>query len=323
MRQRYPRNESVHTDDRHDETCHPDLASASRSGVAPAFISRLHLVTGASPDKKKKYKGLKALFVTDFGTGEVEILKNGTYASDGTISDGLDGPDGDWIDSKGNFYVANYAGPNIQEYKPKGSSPSFTYSASITDAVGVSTDSEGNVYEADYNDGGEGYVNEYKQGSNTVAATCSPGGSVEGVAIDKSGDVFVDFNNPNTGHANIVEYKGGLSGCNGTTLGVTLGFAGGLVLDSKNDIVVCDQTGPSVDVIAPPYSSVTRTLGSGYSDPFHVTLSAKNKLAFVAVNGAAVVDVIDYSTGSITQTLNSANGLSDPASAVDGPNDIQ
>jgi hypothetical protein len=298
------------------------FSAAERSGVAPKFLSMLHFGK-ASPGSVSpaRYRGLKALYVSDAGTGAVEILKNGTWASLGSISTGLGGPDGDFLDKKGNFYVANYSGVTIQEYKPHGTSPSFTYSSGMTDPVGVDVDTHGNVYEADYSSGGSGFVNEYAQGSNTVLHTCSPGGAVEGVAVDLAGDVFVDYNTPSSG-AKITEYKGGLSGCKATVLGVTLGFAGGMVLDAHSNLIVCDQTAPAVDVIDPPYSSVTGTLGSGYSDPFHVTINKANALAFVADAAAANVQVLKYPSGTNVITLGSAQGLSDPFSAVDGPNAV-
>ena len=46
-------------------------------------------------------------------------------------------------------------------------------------------------------------------------------------------------------------------------LGVTLDYAGGLTTDKNDKLIVCDMNKPAVDVIAPPYTHVTRTLGSG------------------------------------------------------------
>jgi DNA-binding beta-propeller fold protein YncE len=297
-----------------------DLA---RTGVSPKYFAMLRLGLSPTPARKhrKKYKGERDLYVSDFGTGGVVVLKNKTYTEVGTITDGVDGPDGDSIDAKGNFYQSNYAGDSITEYAPGGTSPTTTYNASMIDPIGVGVDKKGNVYETDYDDGeGSGFVNEYAQGSNTVTETCSPGGSVEGVAVDKSGDVFAYYNG--TSGAKITEYKGGLKGCTGTVLSPTFEFAGGMAIDKNGDLIVCDQDADEVEVIDPPYTSVTKVLESG-DLPFHVAINEDNKLVFVASDSDADVQVIDYATGTVVDTLSSGeDGLSDPAAAVDGPNAV-
>lgn len=289
---------------------------SARAGVAP-FLNRLRFARAADA-RPAKYPGLKDLYVSDFRTGVVEVLKNGSYILKKKIRKGLNEPDGDTLDNVGNLYVANYAGIDITEYAPGASSPSFTYNAGMVNPVGVSVDRQGDVYEADYS--GES-VREYKQATNAVLYSCAPGGAVQGVTVDKAGDVFADFSMGSSA-ASIAEYKGGLNGCHATILGVTLASAGGMAIDKNNNLIVCDQMGPTVDVIAPPYTRVTRTLGSGFADPYDVTLNRKNTLAFVPDAYYAEVFVIDYATGAITKTLGSGNGISHPLSAVDGPNAV-
>jgi hypothetical protein len=291
----------------------PALSELARSGVAPALLSHLRL--DPTPFKVKaqriKYKGLRDVYVSDIGNDDVVLLKDQSYADVGTLTNGIYGPDGAFIDKKGNFYVTNFEDVNLVEYTPHGSKPKFTYNAGMTDPVDVTVDGRGNVYEADYLGG---FVAEYPQKSNTQLYQCSPG-AVEGVAVDQSGDVFVDFG------SSIVEYVGGLSGCTATPLGVTLESAGGIAIDRHDDLLVCDQLGQAVDVIAPPYTSVTRVLQSGYS-PFHVTINKDNHLAFVASIDEAAVYVVDYATGGTLATLEGkAYGLAEPVSAVSGPND--
>lgn len=294
-------------------------ANLARTGIAAKFFPLLRF--GHAP---KGTGGPRHLWVSDGGASDVAIYDNHTFTETGTItySDGIGSVDGVFFDKSGNFYVAEYANSAILEYNHHSlTAPSFTYSTGMTNPVNVAVDKAGNVYEADY---GGAFVNEYAQGSNTVSATCSPGGDVEGVAIDKSGDVFVDFLNPSTLAGEIVEYTGGLSGCSGTLLGVsnTIGFVGGMAIDKMGNLVVCDQTNAVVDIIAPPYTSVTGTLGSGYGSPFHVTISRTNKLAYVGDDVSAVVDVLDYPSGTLVQQLGSANGLVDPYAAVDGSNAV-
>jgi hypothetical protein len=286
------------------------------TGVAPRFWAKIRIdslhakpATGTPPGD---------LAVSDFGTGAVEVL-NSSYAVEQTITSGLNGPDGDWYDAKEHLYVANYAGINVTEYNHDSTAVAFTYSSGLSDPVNVRTGAGGNVYVADYNSGSAGSVFEYAQHSNTVLTSCNTGLANEGIAIDGAGDVFVDGNNPNTGTGNIVEYKGGLSGCHGTTLTPTLAFAGGMTIDKNGTLIVNDQLGPTVDLIKSPYGSISGTCGSGYADPFHVGLNHKQNLLFVADVSNANVQVLNYPACSLNTTLGSGNGLSDPAGVAAPP----
>jgi hypothetical protein len=291
-------------------------SSLSRSGLANVQAIR-RPPAGARPSAHQRKLGPKYLYVSDLGANAVEIFANAGFTNAGNITESIDGPDGSWVDKNGNLYVANYKGVNISEYAPGASTPTFTYASGMSDPVNVTTDAQGNVYEADY---AGNYVNEYNQDTDAVVATCSLGGAVEGVAVDGAGDVFVDYYTGSVGA--FTEFVGGLglSGCVGTTLGVTIGFPGGMVLDKNGALVVCDQTAPALYVIKPPYGSVKFHLGTGWKQPFHVTYSRALKEAFVADVATASVQVLKYPSGINVTTLNSANGLALPMSAVDGEN---
>ena len=142
---------------------------------------------GITPDTTRLPKDL---FVTDLVLNAVVILENTSWKNVGNITSGIDLPVRNWVDSKGNLYVTNHASVNVTEYAPKATSPTYTYSSGMSNPLDVTTDTTGNVFEADAG----GSVNEYGQGINTVVATCRPGGNVESVAVDSSGDVFVAYN---------------------------------------------------------------------------------------------------------------------------------
>lgn len=282
------------------------------SGIAPKYLESIRY--GSAPVAKVLPDvGGKRYAVGDFGSGATEVL-NGSYQLIQTITNGMNGPDGDWYDQSGNLYVANYAGIDVQEYAPGGSSPSFTYSAGLSDPINVTTDESGNVYVVDYL--GD-FVNEYAQGSNTVINTCSIAGNPEGIAVGEHGKVFVAANF-SAGGAGVLEFATGLSGCHSTTTISSLGFAGGMQLDNNNNLVVCDQF-VGVDIIKKPsYNSVSSTI-TGFSDPFHVALNRYNTHVLVADPGSALVYVDTYPGGSPITTLGSGNGLVDPAGIAANP----
>jgi hypothetical protein len=252
---------------------------------------------------------IKRLAVSDLGGGtilsRVELL-NKSYAFVGTITRGIDGATGDWYDTHGNLYVGNYAIPMVQEYAKGSASPTFTYSSGLERPYSVATDTAGNVYVADeYNPSSSGGgVLEYPQNSNTALNQCLSDLNVAGVAIDKHGNVFISGTN-----GTLLEYAGGLSGCKPKTLGVTLPSGGGLQIDKKSNLVAC--AGHVVDIIPPPYTSASLTIGS-FADAAHDALSKDGSLLFVADPENYNVQVLTYPAGSHVTTLDSSNGLIDP-----------
>jgi hypothetical protein len=267
----------------------------------------------------------KTLYVTDNASDNVQLFANGTWSPKGTISNGVSQPTGDWIDKQGNLYVANahqYNGAfNVQEYAPNASAPKFTYSSGLENAypTAVATDGSGHVFVGTTE--GQNYpgsVVEYNQGQNTVLYSCETYRAVEGVAVDKNNDVFIDAVGYSSS-GSILEYKGGLNGCYASTLSVRLVSAGGMAVDAKSRLVVCDPRAQSVDVIPPPYSTVVKYLGSGYVNPVSVSLNKRNGKAFVADEGAGTVDILRYPSGKHIATL---SGFVVPLGAVDSPNAV-
>jgi hypothetical protein len=245
----------------------------------------------------------------------VEVLENHSWRPVGSITNGINGPEGNWYDKYG-LYVANFTGKDVTQYNADGTL-THTYSSGMDNPATVTTDSQGNVYEADFSGG---FVNEYHQGRNSLVVTCTPqaGGLVEGVAVDASDNVFVTYELNRRGL--ISEYKGGLRGCSGTRLGATVSIPGTMVLDKNNNLVICDQAGDAVDIIKPPYKHISGTLGSGYVEPIQATLNKQNSHAYVADYGARAVYVLTYPGGSRTARLGTSNGPALPVGAVDSEN---
>jgi serine/threonine-protein kinase len=223
----------------------------------------------------------------------------------GDITSGLSGADGVFVDKKGNVYAANYIGADVTEYKKGKGSPSCTYSSGVVDPVNVTTDSAGNVYVADYNNGqNPGYIDVFPQCGNTISRQYDVNYGPEGVAVDKSGDLFVAYFGTNY-HGFFEEFKSGSS--SPTPLGATVGSPGGLILDKNGNLIADDQRG-SIDVIAPPYSSAT-VLVNGLSGPLHCSLNQKENLLFNANDGSSTVTVYTYPSGSLVTTIGTSNGI--------------
>ena len=147
----------------------------------------------AGPSQNAKIPG--CLYISNAVSAKgntVEVYESGTYKHIGEITKGIRNAEGLWVDKAGNLYVANSGGGNVTEYAPGGTTPICTYSKKLVGPIDETTDDAGNVYVVDFNhDQSPGYIDEYKQCSNAIAARYSIISPPEGVAVDAQGDVFV------------------------------------------------------------------------------------------------------------------------------------
>ncbi|MGA8576842.1 MAG: hypothetical protein WB609_14300 [Candidatus Cybelea sp.] len=302
------------------------IATRSNYDLPPSGIKRAPQ-PALTPTPIQLTPWQESLFVNDeFEVGNaaaVRLFKNGTWLANGSFNNGVSYPSGNWSDQK-YLYVGNNSnnGGNVAEYRPNHTTPIFTYTNGLTAVANVSTQVLNSVHYVFVTGWNAGFVKEFKRDTNTVIATCYPGVNpwgVFGVAVAPNGDVFVAYDDGALGH--IVEYVGGLGGCNGTLLPITFGTASvfGIVLDNAGRLIVCQDSPPAVDVIDPPYTSISGTLGSGYGAPESVSINANNNLAFVS-DGSNKIYVLQYPSGTLIHTLGSADGLSVPRSAVEWAN---
>jgi hypothetical protein len=311
------------------------IASAGKAG--PVSLTRsARMWTGLHAGARAQVpftvpKGPKDLFVAL--SNDVVVLQNKSWDQVGTIDpSAMACPDADWTDKKVNLYVADWDcggssnTPGVYEFKPGASTPSFVYTAGLSDPVSVETDKHGNVYVSDYFGG---YLDEYQQGSNAVLHQCAPPsgyGLVASAAIDPKGNVFmVSMNDQAPWTAYLYEYAGGLSGCNATALATFPFFPGELVLDKNANLLLADQIDGVVDVIPPPYSSIGSQI-SVPSNPFSVTINKANDRVYITAyagpsSGTDAVYIDAYPSGVNLAALGAANGISsEPSGASDNQN---
>ncbi len=292
--------------------------AALRAVVLPSGIdtrySRLAPVLSSLSARRAKVE--RDLFVTTGGP-EMFELKNKSYVEVGEITNGLDASDGVWVDKHGNVYVANVGGPNVVEYKRGGSTPICTYSSGIVDPVDVTTDEAGNVYVDDFNElNNPGHVQVFPQCQNTVSKEFNTGLGPTGIAVDKLGNLFVEYIGSKS---TFEEFKAG--SISPTPLGASVSSPGGMVLDKKGNLIADDQAG-NIDVIAPPYGSAT-ILVSGLSGPFRCSLNRRESLLFNANADSDTITVYKYPSGTLVTTLdghsygfNSVEGVGESPNAV-------
>ena len=300
----------------------PGLSAANpASQVQASGLQAIHREAPALRVKPQKTSRKRALYVLNSAANAVQIFTNTYYRQLGAITNGISNPNAETIDNQGNLYVTNQApsSGDIAEYAPGTTSPSSTYNASQPE--GVAVDRRGNIFVADTSSVG-GVVNQYAQGVKNAIASCTVGGKAFGVAVDAHGDVFVSAEQGDNGPG-VVEFSGGLSNCNKTTLinfQYLYPMQPSLAIDANDDLIF--PFGPNVNVIDPPYSAVTRTVGSGLSSVSGVSLNKKNKLLFASDSGTNTVTVINYQTGANVKQLGLPYGISQANGVVDAPNAV-
>jgi hypothetical protein len=80
----------------------------------------------------------------------------------------------------------------------------------------------------------------------------------------------------------IIEYPRGLfrSNCTATVLHVSV-TAIGIAIDPLGNLVVCLASAGIVNMIAPPYTSITGTLATGLAQPWMITINRPGTQAYI------------------------------------------
>lgn len=301
------------------------LSSCMGGGLPSQSGSALHVAARspggnppvAAPGMRPDWSMTQGILVTDQMAGDVRALKhcgNGLIcAPTFTFNNGINQPLGAWSDHH-YLYVTN-GNATVTEYKPN-PVQTFTYSTGLNFPQDVVTDRQRHVYVADYGCCNTGSIKEYKHNNNNIFAQCPTPFYLGpyGIAIDRSGDVFVSWSDYVSGH--VSEYVGGLSGCNPVTLLTFSFYVYGIAFDSAGNLLISDYSANAVDISPPPYSAAS-TLISGIAAR-NVRINRANDQ--LLITDGSKVYVYSYPGAASLQTLGSVNGLSSAMTAVDWKN---
>jgi hypothetical protein len=248
--------------------------------------------------------GKQLLFVADQPSQSVYIFsqKGKNPAPIGAITQGIAAPTGLFVDRHGTLYVCNFGAGTVTVY-PKGSlSPSKTLTQAGAAPIDVVVGKDGTVYVSDFNDGVDGHVFEYAHGSTTPTTTISLAGYPEGLALDHSNNLYVAYQKTNTA-GTVLKFKPGST--RGHDLGLAIILVGGATVDSRDDLLVADQSNPAphVDVFPPGAKTPSQTIG-GFALALDIALNHSNGHLYVTQNqNPAVVYEVSYPSGTILQTI--------------------
>jgi hypothetical protein len=202
---------------------------------------------------------------------------------------------------------------------PKGSvSPSKTLTGAGVTVLDVVVGKDGTVYASDFNEGFDGHVFEYANGSTTPTTTITLSGYPEGLALDSSNNLYVAYQKTNSA-GTVLKFKPGSTRSH--DLGLPIVLVGGATIDSRGDLLVADQSNPNphVDVFPPGAKTPSQTIG-GFPLVLDIALNHDNAHLYVTQNqNPAVVYEVSYPGGTIlkqiTKSLTAVYGV---ATSPDG-----
>jgi DNA-binding beta-propeller fold protein YncE len=307
--------------------CAGCAAGQTQSGLAPAapsgfdLATRVHIPMGApqpyhrgggwlSPAAKT---AKQLIYASDFTGNAIEIYsaKGSDQKPIGEITDGISGPQGCFVDKRGDLFVTNASNQTVTMYKKGSTSYSLQYTG-FAYPTNVTVDKKGTVYVDDLV--GEKVV-EFPKGSTRSKLTIDLS-YPQGVAIDSKDNLYIEYNTGahGEGPGDVNEYAPG--GSTGENLDLPIVWAAGDAIDGKNDIVTADQgsgTGNDAVYVFPQGSDKpSETITQGMEDPFRLAFDKPFKYLYVADAEVNAVLVYSYPAGKLVNEITS--GLS----SVDG-----
>lgn len=253
------------------------------------------------------------IYVSDYLSNDVEIYSaSGSNQSPiGQITDGIDGPEGSFVDRHGNLFVSNVNNATVTMY-PHGSTTYKVQYTGFAYPTNVTVGRNGVVYVADLV--GEKVV-EFPKGSTQPKLTIDIS-YPQGVALDAKNNLYIEYNTGahGGGPGAVDEFAPGSS--QGENLDLPIVWGAGDAVDGDADVVAADQGSGSgndaVYVFPPGSTKPSETITQGMEDPFRLALDKKFKTLYVADPAVNKVLVYDYASGSLINTI--SNGLK----SVDG-----
>jgi sugar lactone lactonase YvrE len=225
----------------------------------------------------------------------------------GQITTGLSEPERLFVDKNGSVYATNIGNNTVTAYKAGATSPFLTISTGVDSPTGLTVDAAGTVYVANV---GNDTITEYPKGKSSPSLTISAG--AEYLATDAKDNLYATEDT-------IVEYPKGKT--TGTSLGLTIGSAGALQVDSKGTLIVLDESNSDVDYFPAGKTSPSAQVSLG-GFPFGIALSENNKQIYVSnlVGSPFEIQSIAYPKGKKAKIKLSKNSGDWPISI--SPNNV-
>ena len=264
-----------------------------RFGLTPKQIESADARRGNGYFQATKRK--RTLFVSDIDSDAIRLFPaNKTNPKqNGSITTGIDLPVNAAVDLHGMLYVANNGNSTVTEYPFGATSPSVTLSGGqLVYPNGIAVDNKGTVYVTSGATAGSCYVLVYPKGSSTPSEQIDGFDLPVGLAIDKSGNLYVGDALQDV----VWEVP------SGSTTPTKLSLDGlddpvGLAIDPSNNLWVANDANNTVLGFHLGDSSAFATITSGLSGPYSIAFEKTGTL-FVGSSLHYPGDVTAYKSGS-------------------------
>jgi serine/threonine-protein kinase len=244
-----------------------------RFGLSQARIADAIAHRGSGDARSAKTQ--PTLFVSDLDAQSILLYpanKNKPVQS-GSITDGIDLPINDAVDSAGTVYVANNGNSTVTEYPLGASSPSVTLSDQIVNPNGIAVDAAGNVYVTSGGTVGDCNVLVFPKGATSPSKTLGPFELPVGLAIDRMGDVFVGDVIQNA----VWEVPKGKTTPKNLNL-TGLSDPTGVAIDPQNHLWVVNYQANTALEFKIGSKSPMQTISSGLSGPYSIAFGKSDRL---------------------------------------------
>ena len=264
-----------------------------RFGLTPKQIESADAQRGNGYFPRAKRKA--TLFISDIDADAIRLFpaNKKNPKQNGTITSGINLPVNVAVDLHGTLYVANNGNSTVTEYPFGKTSASVTLSGGqLVYPNGIAVDNKGTVYVTSGATAGACYVLVYPKGASTPSEQINGFDLPVGLAIDKSGNLYVGDALQNA----VWEVP------SGSTTPSKLSLDGlddpvGLAIDPSNDLWVANNANNSVLGFHLGDSSAFTTITSGLSGPYSIAFEKTGTL-FVGNSLHYPGDVEGYKSGS-------------------------
>jgi sugar lactone lactonase YvrE len=237
------------------------------------------------------------LFVSDIDTDAIRLFpaNKKNPKQNGSITTGINLPVNVAVDLHGMLYVANNGNSTVTEYPFGTTSPSVTLSGGqLVNPNGIAVDNKGTVYVTSGATAGSCYVLVYPKGASTPSKQINGFDLPVGLAIDKSGNLYVGDALQNAvwkvPKGSTTPSKLSLSGLDDPV---------GLAIDPNNNLWVANNLNSTVLGFHLGDTSSFVTITSGLSGPYSIAFQKRGTL-FVGSSLHYPGDVAGYKSGATT-----------------------